>query len=33
MTGFVVVFGTGPEAIKLALVVLELRRRPECEAA
>jgi len=28
---FVVVFGTRPEAIKLAPVVLEMRRRPECE--
>jgi UDP-N-acetylglucosamine 2-epimerase (non-hydrolysing) len=30
---FAVVFGTRPEAIKLAPVVLELRRRPECEVA
>jgi UDP-N-acetylglucosamine 2-epimerase (non-hydrolysing) len=30
---FVVVFGTRPEAIKLAPVVLELRRRPGCEVA
>ena len=33
MARFVVVFGTRPEAIKLAPVVLELRRRPECEVA
>ncbi len=31
MARFAVVFGTRPEAIKLAPVVLELRRRPECE--
>jgi UDP-N-acetylglucosamine 2-epimerase (non-hydrolysing) len=30
---FVVVFGTRPEAIKLAPVVLELRGRPQCEVA
>jgi UDP-N-acetylglucosamine 2-epimerase (non-hydrolysing) len=30
---FAVVFGTRPEAIKLAPVVLELRRRPGCEVA
>jgi UDP-N-acetylglucosamine 2-epimerase (non-hydrolysing) len=30
---FVVVFGTRPEAIKLAPVVLELRKRPGCEVA
>jgi UDP-N-acetylglucosamine 2-epimerase (non-hydrolysing) len=30
---FAVVFGTRPEAIKLAPVVLELRCRPECEVA
>ena len=33
MARFAVVFGTRPEAIKLAPVVLELRRRPECEVA
>ena len=31
MAKFVVVFGTRPEAIKLAPVVLELRARPDCE--
>ncbi len=33
MARFAVVFGTRPEAIKLAPVVLELRRRPGCEVA
>ena len=33
MTRFAVVFGTRPEAIKLAPVVLEARSRPECEVA
>ncbi len=33
MARFVVVFGTRPEAIKLAPVVLELRHRPGCEVA
>jgi len=33
VTRFAVVFGTRPEAIKLAPVVLEARSRPECEVA